>query len=568
MGYYHFDRLTALDNTFLAIEDENVHMHVGSVGIFDARPVTLPGGGIDIEGIRALSSSVLHRHPRFRQKLAYVPAFGHPVWVDDARFNLDYHIRHTCLPVPGDIRRLKRLTGRIMSQKLDRGRPLWEMWFVDGVEGDRFAVVTKVHHCMIDGISGVDLMSSLMRVDPKAEVRTPRPWIPRPAPTGVQLLRDELWRRFSLPFSAASQVWHAAGDPGPAFTSVRDGLQGIGQAIAAGLTPAAQTPLNPEIGPHRRFDWTRFDLTAVKRIKKRLGGTVNDVVLACVSGAIRRFLEGRGVGVRDLDFRSMVPVSIRTSVERGTLGNRLSFLVARLPLAERDPRQRLRRVTAETQKLKESKQVRGAELIEQISDWTFDSLFALYARLAAEALSYNMVVTNVPGPQFPVYLLGARMLETYPLVPLSANQALGIALFSYDGGLYWGLNADWDALPDLHDVVEALEAELAELEKAAAETITATPIGAARASRGTRTGTHAETEPAPRRGAKIRQLHRDTEPAAAFPSRLPSSSTERRVAPMGASGGLRRTHAGPRARRTKLPHPPKEPRWPTVPTNV
>jgi diacylglycerol O-acyltransferase len=471
MAYHHYERLTALDNTFLAIENQNIHMHVGSVGIFDARPVTLRGGGIDIDGIRALSGSALHRHPRFRQKLAYIPAFDHPVWVDDDRFNLDYHIRHTSLPLPGDTRRLKRLTGRIMSQKLDRGRPLWEMWFVDGVEGNRFAVITKVHHCMIDGISGVDLMSSLMSVDAKTETAPARRWIPRPAPSGAELLRDEIWRRASLPFSLAGQAWQAARAPGRAIASLRDALQGIGEAVGAGIAPASQTPLNPEVGPHRRFDWARFDLAAVKRVKNRLGGTVNDVVLACVSGAVRRFLQGRGVGVRNLDFRSMVPVSIRTSAERGTLGNRVSFLVAHLPLAERDPRQRLRRVIEETQKLKESKQVRGAELIEEISDWTFDSLFVQYARLAAATLSYNMVVTNVPGPPFPVYLHGARMLETYPLVPLFVNQALGIALFSYDGALYWGFNADWDALPDLHDLVEALEAEFGDLQRAAGETI-------------------------------------------------------------------------------------------------
>lgn len=471
MGYSHHERLTALDNAFLALEDENVHMHVGSVGIFEARPLTLPGGGLDIERIRALSNTTLNRHPRFRQKLAYIPIFDHPVWVDDSRFNLDYHVRHTSLPVPGDIRRLKRLAGRIMSQKLDRHRPLWEMWFVEGVEGNRFAVITKVHHCMIDGISGVDLMSSLMQADRKVAVGPAKAWIPRPAPSGGELLRDELLRRASLPFSVASQAWQAVSDPGRALDTIRDSLEGVGQAIGAGLAPASQTPLNPEIGPHRRFDWTRFDLAEVKRIKNRLGGTVNDVVLACVSGAIRRFLQGRGVGVRNLDFRSMVPVSIRTGAERGTLGNRVSFLVARLPLAEKDPRRRLARVIEETQKLKESKQVRGAELIEELSDWTFDSLFVQYARLAAQALSFNTVVTNVPGPQFPVYLLGARMLETYPLVPLYMNQALGIALFSYDGGLYWGLNADWDALPDLHDLVEALETEFADLKSAAAESI-------------------------------------------------------------------------------------------------
>jgi diacylglycerol O-acyltransferase / wax synthase len=471
MSYHHYDRLTAMDATFLELEDTNVHMHVGSVGIFDAEPLGLPGGGIDIERIRAMSDSALGRHPRFRQKLAFIPVLGHPVWVDDDRFNLSYHLRHTSLPVPGDVRRLKRLTGRIMSQKLDRGKPLWEMWFVDGLEGGRFAVVTKVHHCMVDGISGVDLMSSLMRADREPAIHPARPWLCRPAPSPARLLGDEVWRRAALPGELMRGARHALSEPRRALSSLRDGLEGIGEAISAGLTPATSTPLNPAIGPHRRFDWARFDLAAVKSVKNRLGGTINDVVLACVAGAIRRFLQGRGVDVHGLDFRSMVPVSIRSGAERGALGNRVSFLLAHLPVDEKDPCQRMRRVIEETRKLKGSKQVLGAELIEDISDRTFATLFLQYARLAAQALSYNMVVTNVPGPQFPVYLLGARMLETYPLVPLFNNQALGIALFSYDGGLFWGFNSDWDAMPDLHDVVSALVKEFAELSSAAAATI-------------------------------------------------------------------------------------------------
>lgn len=487
MAYFHYDRLTALDATFLELEDPNVHMHVGSVGIFDARPLKRGDGGIDIDRIRALSESALRRHPRFRQKLAYIPFFDHPVWIDDQRFNLNYHLRHTSLGIPGDVRRLKRLTGRIMSQKLDRGKPLWEMWFVDGVEEDRFAVVTKVHHCMIDGISGVDLMSSLMRADPASKIPPAHPWIPRPVPSPYDLLRSELLRRAALPFGALRASRNALANPGRLYESVRDGIEGVGEAIWAGLKPASPTPLNPDIGPHRRFDWARFDLDAVKRVKSRLGGTINDVVLAVVTGTIRRFLRGRGLSVEELDFRSMVPVSIRASQERGKLGNRVSFLLAQLPLGERNPRERLRRVIETTHKLKDSKEVQGAEIIEQVSDWTTTSLFVQFTRLAAQALSYNLVVTNVPGPQFPVYLLGAKMLETYPLVPLFTNQALGIALFSYDGGLYWGFNSDWDALPDLHEIVDTLEQEFELLVKAAAETISvserAQPQRGARRSR-------------------------------------------------------------------------------------
>jgi WS/DGAT/MGAT family acyltransferase len=324
---------------------------------------------------------------------------------------------------------------------------------------------------MIDGISGVDLMSSLMRADPDANVSPAHAWLPRPIPTSYDLLRGELFRRASLPLGALRSSRDLVAHPGRTYESIRDGIEGVGEAIWAGLTPASPTPLNPDIGPHRRFDWARFDLGAVKQVKERLGGTINDVVLAVVAGTIRRFLRGRGLRVEDLDFRSMLPVSVRGATDRGRLGNRVSFLFAQLPLDEKDPRERLRRVIETTRKLKDSKEARGAEIVEQISDWTFTSIFVQFARLAAQSLSYNLVVTNVPGPQFPVYLLGARMLETYPLVPLFMNQALGIALFSYDGGLFWGFNSDWDALPDLHEVVEMLEQEFELLANSAAEVI-------------------------------------------------------------------------------------------------
>jgi diacylglycerol O-acyltransferase / wax synthase len=491
MSYHHHERLTALDAMFLELESASVHMHVGSVGLFDAKPLRTRHGGIDFERIKAMSGASLAMYPRFRQKLATIPLFGRPAWVDDTRFNLDYHLRHTSLPVPGDVRRLKRLAGRIMSQKLDRSRPLWEMWFVDGVEEDRFAVITKVHHCMIDGMSGVDLMASMMRLDDDPAVADAKPWVPRPPSTPAEMLRAELMRRASLPVAMLRGAGAALARPRQVLGSLGESAAGIVEAIGTGLAPASTTPLNPDIGPHRRFDWARFDLADVKAIKKRLGGTINDVVLACVTGAVRSFLHQRGIHVRDLDFRSMLPVSIRTGAERGTLGNRVSFLVARLPLAEKDPRRRLERVVAATQEIKGSRQVVGAEALEEISDWTHGGLFVQYARLAARTLAYNLVVTNVPGPQFPVYLLGARMLETYPLVPLFENQALGIALFSYDGGLFWGFNSDWDAMPDLHDFVRDVEDEFALLRKAAAPIEIAKPRAAARIRTARRPGARA-----------------------------------------------------------------------------
>ena len=467
MAYAHYDRLSALDSSFLALEEHASHMHVGSVGLFDAAPLRIKHGGIDHDRIYAFSEAALARLPRFRQKLATVPLYGQPVWVDDDHFNLHYHLRFTALPAPGDIRQLKRLVGRIMSQQLDRGKPLWEIWYVEGVADDCFAVISKVHHCMIDGMAGVDLMAALMRPTDDASVAPPGQWIPRAAPSALRLLVDEAVYRASFPFTLARAGQRALSKPRAALREAGDAVSGLVEALAAGLTPATPSPLNVDIGPHRRFDWTRLELAQLKEIRHALGGTLNDVVLAIVAGAMRRFLRARGENVEQLDFRCMVPVSVRADEQRGTLGNKVSFLMTRLPVGERDPRQRLRQVIATTQELKGSKKVKGTELLEELSDHTFSSLFIQMARMGARSLSYNMVVTNVPGPPFPVYFLGAHMREVYPLVPLFSNQALGIALFSYDGGLFWGFNADWDAVPDLHDVVGDVEREFRLLATAA-----------------------------------------------------------------------------------------------------
>jgi WS/DGAT/MGAT family acyltransferase len=466
VAYTHSDRLTALDAAFLELESPGVHLHVGSVGIFDPGPLATEEGGIDFDQVLELTEAGLRRAPRFRQKLVTMPVTGHPVWVDDEHFNVQYHVRHTSLPAPGDERRLKRLVGRIMSQKLDRAKPMWELWFVEGLEGGRMAVISKVHHCLIDGLSGVELLAAFM--GPDADWRPQRSdhrWIPRPAPSALELLRDEIGRRAGLPGRLLAGAARALGRPGRAVDEVSQRASGFVEALSQSLTPASQTPLNVPIGPFRRFDWTRFDLGVVREVKTKLGGTVNDVVLACVAGAVRHYLDAHGARLDEIDFRTFVPVSTRTESERGKLGNRVSMLVARLPVDEADPRKRLQRVTEETQHLKGSGQAGGAEIIEELSDWTTTSLLTSFSRLAASRRSYNLVVTNVPGPQFPVYLNGARLRESYPLVPLFSNQALGIALFSYDGGLYWGFNADWNAVPDLHDFVIAVEREFEALRK-------------------------------------------------------------------------------------------------------
>ncbi len=466
MAYTHADRLTALDTSFLELETPDVHMHVGSVGIFEPGPLAREGGGLHFDHILEVAEASLRRAPRFRQKLARVPLSGHPVWIDDDRFNLLYHIRHTSLPVPGDERRLKRLVGRIMSQKLDRSKPMWELWFVEGLEEGRFAVISKIHHCLIDGISGVDLLSAFMGPDPEHRPASgDGRWTPRPAPSPLALLGEEVSRRASLPWRLAQQASAVMRKPRASADAAAHAASGFAEAVGGSLVPASETPFNVPIGPHRRFDWTRFDMGIVREVKEKIGGKLNDVVLSCVAGAVRTRLASAGTPLDEIDFRVFIPVSTRTAEQRGKLGNRVSLLVAPLPVGEEDPRRRVERVVEETQKLKTSGQVRGAEAFEEISDWTSTTLLTSLSRLAASRRAFNLVVTSVPGPPMPIYLAGAKMLTSYPLVPLFENQALGVALFSYDGGLHWGFNADWDALPDLHEFVGAIEQEFEKLRK-------------------------------------------------------------------------------------------------------
>lgn len=467
-----YERLSTLDRTFLDLEYPETHMHVAGVMIFEAEPLQTALGGIDIATIRRYVESRLPLMPRYRQKIARIPIENHPVWIDDARFNIDYHVRHTALPRPGDDDALKRLAGRVVSQQLDRGKPLWELWIVEGLEGGRFAAITKSHHCMIDGISAVDLATVLLSAAPVTEFPDPEPWTPEPPPSGAQLLADEAGRRMASPFELGKAAFDALQNPAELVANVAEQVSAVTETLGAGLSPASDTPFNCAIGPHRRFEWTGFDLAGVKRVKSRLGGTVNDVVLATVAGAVGAFLRGRGIdaaALQALDFRAMVPVSVRAAAEHGTLGNRIATWAVRLPIGETDPRRRLDAVRTATGELKHSRQAMGAEVLARVSEWTVPTLLSVAMRLATRARSYNLTVTNVPGPQIPLYLLGSKMIAAYPLGPLFENQALNIALLSYDGNLNWGFNADYDALPDLTDLVAAIRASFAELRIAAAE---------------------------------------------------------------------------------------------------
>ncbi len=455
------ERLSAQDRSFLLFESPSTPMNVGGPAIYKSGPLAV-GRGVDFERIKEHVASKLHLIPRFRQRLAWIPIEDAPVWIDDERFNLNYHVRHVALPHPGDERQLKRLTADILSRPLDRQRPLWELWVVEGLPGGRFAIVSKTHHCMIDGASGVDVASATLSLTPDTKLEEPPPWKPRRPPSGVELLRDDLLRRATLPLELARSA--AKAPSGFLRSDLGARLTAVWESLGSGLQPAVDTPFNQPIGGYRRFDFVSIDFAAAKRIERRVGCTINDVVLATVTGVLRRFFKRRRVPLGDLNIRAAVPVSVRSDDERGTLGNRVSVWICELPLAERKAAKRLELIREMTAALKERRRSLGVESLMAIAEWA-GPLLSIGTRLAGSRAPHNLIVTNVPGSPVPFYMLGAKLLTAYPQVPLFENQGLGIALFSYAGKICWGFNADWDLVPDLHVMVEDVAECFAELEK-------------------------------------------------------------------------------------------------------
>jgi diacylglycerol O-acyltransferase / wax synthase len=458
------DRLSGLDASFLHIEDATSHMHVASVMLFEGPP---PPYDDLIEAIERRLPLV----PRYRQRLAHVPlGQGRPKWVDDPHLNLRYHVRATALPSPGSERQLKDLAGRVFSQQLDRDKPLWEIWLVDGVEDDRFALLAKTHHALVDGISGMDIVSVLFDTSPEPAAPTDPGdrWLPRPMPSGAQLLAEALLERATVPAEVARSVRALLRGPRRVLEGVRDAAVGVGAMAWAGINAAPASPYNRPIGPHRRFTWVRADLRDVKAIKDSLGGSVNDVVLAVVAGGLGKHLRRRGQDTDGLELKAMVPVSVRTDLEKGALGNRVAAIMAPLPVWCQEPVARMDIVREELKGLKQGGQAVGAQVLTGLSDFAPPTIMDQAARLmVGRQRLFNLVVTNVPGPQFPLYLLGRRMIETFPMVPLAKNQALGIALLSYDGRINFGLLGDYDLLWDLDDLAEDLQESLAELAEVA-----------------------------------------------------------------------------------------------------
>lgn len=452
---YRYERLSAQDNTFLVGETETAHMHIGGVSIFELGDLATEQGGVDFASIYRATEGVLHRIPRYRQRLHWTPITRNPVWEDDPDFSLDFHLRHTALPRPGGDEQLRKLASRVMAQQLDRERPLWEMWIVEGLSGDRFATVTKIHHCMIDGVSGVDLAMILMNTEPTKEFAEPAPYVPRPAPSGAELLRDEALRRMSLPLRAFQSARAFREESEDLGAEIRLRTRAIGDLIGDALVPPSETPINGPLGPHRRFDWLSLPLEDVKAVRKAADCTVNDVVLNTASGAFREYLRLRNADPAQLKFVASAPVSMRKEGDAGKMGNRVSAWQVRMPLEDGDPIHRLHSIHEVTQELKGSRSALGVDLMMRVAEWTPPVLLSLGARAAGSAT--NTIITNVPGPQFPLYMLGARLINMFPMAPLLANMGIAIALFSYNGRMNWGFIADYGLVPDLPVFKELVE---------------------------------------------------------------------------------------------------------------
>jgi diacylglycerol O-acyltransferase len=477
MAQQHLDRLTSTDASFLHQEGPASHMHIGAVLLFEGPP---PDFDQYLDHVRRR----LHLVPRYRQKLATPPLeMGRPLWVDDPSFNIEYHIRHSALPSPGTEEQLFNLAGRINSQPLDRSKPLWESWLIEGLTDDRFALLFKTHHSLVDGVSGVDLATVLLDLerepDEAADAGTAlEPWTPQPEPSPVDLVLAGARGMVTTTAEIVARALAAATRPASSMAVLRDAAEGVGEIVWAGMNPAPETPLNIEIGPHRRYRVVRQELADYKRVKDALGGTVNDVVLTVVSGALRTWLHDRGVQTEGLELRALVPVSVRTKDQRNTLGNQLTVMRGPLPVYIADPVARLQFIRHAMDGLKESKQAVGAATLAAVNNLAPPTVLAQASRLNFSTRLFNLIVTNIPGPQFPLYVLGRKLDDLFPVAFLPDHHALAIAIMSYDGGLDYGLLGDYDGLPDIDVIAEGIDRGLSELLLAAGAKTRAASNGA------------------------------------------------------------------------------------------
>jgi diacylglycerol O-acyltransferase / wax synthase len=442
--------MSPIDSSFLHVENDVTPMHIGGVSIFEGPPPPF-------EDLRAMVAGKLDLVPRYRQKVRFVPlAVGSPVWIDDPHFSLDYHLRHTAIPAPGTEAQLRALASRVFSQHLDRSKPLWELWTVEGLREGRWALLSKVHHCMVDGVAATDLMSVMFS---DSTDRSPaRAWSAAPEPSGLEILIRTVARRAS-PAGQLDTLQRALRTPRTTLRSLAE----IARATASAgrsLRPVSASSLTGPIGPHRRWSWAAVRLTDVKAVRVGLGGTVNDVVLTLITNGFRDLLESRDEEIaEDRVIRTMVPVSVRRRGEKGVYNNRVSAVFAGLPVGLLDPSRRLAQIRAEMDGVKQSKQAVAGDVLTSLSGFAPPLLLALGSRLItlSPRLNVHTATTNVPGPQQPVQTLGRRMLESYPFVPVVGSIRIVVAIFSYDGGLYFGVTGDYDGAPDIDVLTAGIE---------------------------------------------------------------------------------------------------------------
>jgi WS/DGAT/MGAT family acyltransferase len=444
--------MSAIDSSFLHVENDVTPMHIGGVSLFEGPPPAF-------SDLKEMVAGKLDLVPRYRQKVRFMPlGAGAPAWVDDPHFSLEYHVRHTAVPRPGSEEQLRQMAARIFSQHLDRNKPLWEMWSVEGLADGRWALLSKVHHCMVDGVAATDLMSVMFSDETdRPPARGRRQFSPPPEPSSVELLARTIAHKVS-PAGQAQSLRRAIAAPKETLRTVAETARAA-LAASSRMRPVASSSLTGPIGPHRRWSWADVRLTDVKTVRAALGGTVNDVVLAVITNGFRELLESRQEHPEpDAVVRTMVPVSVRRRGERGVYNNRVSAVFARLPVGLDDPRERLAQIRGEMDGIKQTKQAVAGDVLSSLSGFAPPLLLALGSRLvtASPRLNMHTATTNVPGPQQPVQTLGRRMLESYPFVPVVGSIRIVVAIFSYDGGLFFGVTGDYDGAPDIKILTDGI----------------------------------------------------------------------------------------------------------------
>ncbi|MBJ7459328.1 MAG: wax ester/triacylglycerol synthase family O-acyltransferase [Thermoleophilaceae bacterium] len=446
-------RLSATDASFLVQERHGAHMHIGGLMVFE-------GPMPDIDVLKAHIRSRLHLVPRYRQRLVWAPLeAGRPFWADDPEFNLSYHVRDAALPAPGNDEQLELMCARIFSQRLDRHKPLWEMWLIDGLAGGRFGMILKTHHSVIDGIAGVDVGTVLLGLEPNTDIDDPQPWRPGPFPTGGELVEIGMRDASKAPGRVARRAVNLIRGEGEARAELGEFVNGATKAITETMDAAPRTPLNGPITQHRRFKIVRNSLDDFKEIKTLLDTTLNDVVLTVTSDALGRWLRSRHYPTDGLKLRALVPVSTRPKVKRGqpaSTGNELLAMRGSLPVEEMETLKRLDYIKNSMDGLKRNNQAVAADALTAVQNFAPPTVLAQASRINFSTRLFNLLVTNVPGPQMPLYLLDRPMVDAFPIPFLAENHTVAVAVMSYHGRINFGILADYDAVPDIQVIADGL----------------------------------------------------------------------------------------------------------------